>query len=94
MNLTYTPEQCQAARLLEDDIIQLRMDAEKLRFLIDVLDTEVFDPARMEENSPATMWAHAVKHNAPGIDLAGDTILRVMEILERMNQGIRQSKPQ
>lgn len=93
MNLTYTPEECQAARLLESDIIQLSADAEKLKFLIDTLDLEVFDPARMEESNPASV-AHAVKYNAPGIGLAGDTILRVMEILERMNQGIRQSKPQ
>lgn len=93
MNLTYTPEQCQAARLLEDDIIQLRMDAEKLRFLVDVLDSEVFDPARIEKKSPASL-VHAVKYNAPGIDLADDCITRMMEVLERMNQGIRQSKPQ
>lgn len=93
MNLTYTPEQCQAARLLEDDIIQLRMDAEKLKFLVDVLDSEVFDPARIEKKSLASL-VHAVKHNAPGIELADDTIVRMMEVLERMNQGIQQSQPQ
>lgn len=87
MNLTYTPEQCQAARALEDEIVRLEEETEKLKFLIDTVDYEVFEPARVRDVNP-TVTSCDVKRNAPGMLLALDCLNRINGALERMNQGI------
>lgn len=90
MNFTYTPKQCQAAHALEDDIIDLSASVEELEFLLNAVDDKVFEPVFSEEN--LNVLAYKVKHAAPGITLALDCLYNIKEVLERMNQGIRQSE--
>lgn len=88
MDATYTPEQCQAICALEDDIVKLNETAEKLRFLIDVVEEAVFQPAFSKDD--CCLLVNEVNRHMPGMMIVDDCLCTIEGLLGRMNKVIQQ----